>query len=161
MNETTTPLVQLVFEQVAQTVETVRIANGYHFDAEVVRPSQELPTLRDGVVAMDPQDPQPEDVANILKHWIHPIWCLCFIRPEDGSDRSVDELSHVYRADIERALMANWHMNGLCYDGRIGSPEYEGKVGGEGSSGLRRIGVQFLAYYRHEEANPYEPYGGL
>jgi len=152
--DATLPILERIADAVAQQLESVTAANGYNSTvSDVVRPNRAGPvTEADALVVMSLADPEPVDEAVAgYAEWRAVFLIDLYAIASDTATAAIDTTINIFRADVERALLADPTWDGHAIDSEIESPTdwmaEDGSVEG--------VTVRLAVNYRTPETDPF------
>lgn len=147
------PVVERISQSLLDTLNSVKVSNGYNYDLVVERPTRkgyQAEHLR-AYLEQDNPDEAPIDAYNKIG-WSHGYSVVVFLLPTQEDDTPTDTYTNTVWADIAKALMSNPQLGGLAEDIKILAPTYFTDVAGE----LAGFTFHFAVLYRTALDNPYE-----
>lgn len=145
-----------VLEQIAKnvldTLTGITVTNGFSQDLQVIRAPKKI-SPRHLLVAIYQMPGDPTEEAPIMTdESLQAFAAVAFVLPEETDNTPVDTYSNAIAADIEKALMNDYHRGGLAIDTIITSPIYFPPIEGGNYAGVT---VNFNVLYRTALGDPY------
>lgn len=147
------PVIELITQNVVDTLAGVRVASGYHVDLIAERRVRSGNRERDGLAVVLQGDPEKvDDAPEGRVAWRQRYAVVCYVVESETSTRPIDQRINLTRSDVEKALMVDFTRGGNAYDTVIQEPELfddpEGRWDG--------VVVYFDVLYRTTHDDPYE-----
>lgn len=148
------PIVELITQNVDETLRGVRVSAGFNLDLIVEREIREGNRLRDKLAVLKQVETErviQSETQQSHMAWRQRYWVELYVVQSEDCDTPFDRAINVIRADAEKAVMADHTRGGYAHDTFILDPipivDEEGRWNG--------IVVAFDVFFRHVFGNPY------
>ena len=116
MSDLSVPKLERIARDIEETLQSVRVANGYFNDLIVERRRGLGNTMRDRFAVLFQGDAEAEDGPTQFHNWLQNFMVLVYISHSNTATSPTDEVINTIRADIERVLMVDPRRGGLAHD---------------------------------------------
>ena len=152
-----TPIVELIAEQIEALINTVTIANGYNQDLTAVRPKRihlEGDLNDDGTVFIEQEDATVEAASEDETMLRQAFTLEAIILDSDAATDAIDTRLNTVAADLIKCLFTgtNWTLGGYADGLMLRDPAIEKFIGGEQIAG---VAVNIDVLYRFVSDDPY------
>lgn len=149
------PITELITLDVIAALKSIRVSNGYSFDAIVEReePKRGNTIQPSSVIVREGEEDPLDSPGTGIHEWNKPLYIECYAVETDDSTTAAKQRANGMNADVIKALRANngWTRNGLAVDTLVRSPRQILPENG----GYYGVSVQIDVHYRTNENDPY------